>query len=276
MPTHEILADVLADATLSTTRQLLLLVGPFALLALGLRAVETSLSRRLVSRLGFRSVLVTGWLGVPVHELSHVVACVLFGHTVERVQFFAPDARTATLGSVRHAWNPHNPWAQIGRLVIGVAPLLGGSAVLWTLARTLGPASASVPALEASAGWQPALDAALAHARDLGAALLRADTWTTWRTWLFLYLALCVGTHLAPSGADLRGSRVGLLAFGLALMLANAIAAMAGGDPRGVEAFALRSTIPVLTLLALALVLGLLELLVVFAVTAPLGERRRG
>lgn len=271
----EWLPGALAESSLATGRQLALLLGPFALLALLLRVLETTVSRRLVSRLGFRAVLVTGWLGVPVHELSHVVACVLFGHKVERVQLFAPDARTATLGSVRHAWNPRNPWAQAGRLVIGVAPLLGGSAVLWWLSRTLGPTPAAVPVLDAASDWTAVAHGAWEHARVLGGSFLHAETWTSGRTWLFLYLALCVGMHSAPSGADLRGARTGLLVFGVILLLANGIAVLSGADPRAAESILLQGTLPVLALLGLALVLSVLSGIAVFVLTAPLPVRTR-
>ena len=61
--------DALRLAALTTLRQALTILGPVAFLALLLHALEKLLSARLVTRLGWRGVLVTGWLGVPVHEL---------------------------------------------------------------------------------------------------------------------------------------------------------------------------------------------------------------
>lgn len=266
--------DLLLAALLATARQALAVLGPLALAAALLAGLERLLSARLQSRLGWRGVLLTGWLGVPVHELSHAAACLLFGHRVERLRLFDPDPVTGRLGSVQHAWDRRSLYQQAGRFVIGVAPLLGGALVLAGLTALLGPAGLRPPALEADASLAGALQAAAGQVHALGRALAGPEGLGRGLTWAWLYLGLCVGAHMAPSPTDLRGCLPGLfLLLGLAL-LANLAALALGRDPAAGQALAVAAVTPLVACLIAALVLAAACLLLVTLVTAFLPARR--
>lgn len=279
-------------AALSATfAQLLAVLGPIAGLAVLLHVIERVLSDRLVSRLGWRGVLVTGWLGVPIHELSHVGACLLFRHRVERVQLFAPDRRTGRLGSVQHAWNRKSVYQQLGRFFIGIAPLVGGAAALWGVTAWLGPAVITLPDAPPGGGVLEVATATAEQAAAMLRALVRPESLQSGRTWLYLYLCLCIGAHLAPSGADLKGGLPGFVLLCMLLVLVNFVAqawgpdgsSAAAGGVGGVggagggwdgTARILAATMPVVALLTLAVVLGAASIGMTWVVTAPLPERR--
>jgi hypothetical protein len=267
--------EALLAGLLGTARQVVVILGPLALAAAALHLVENQLTGRLVSRFGWGGVWLTGWLGVPIHELSHVAACLAFGHKVKRLRLFSPDRATGRLGDVEHAFDPRSPWQQVGRFVIGVAPLVGGALVLWALSAAIGPAGVRFEPL--AAGPDPG-DAIAAAIRQ-GAAFLRgvADPLVLgrWTTWVILYLCLCVGAHMAPSGPDLKGGTFGLLLALSALLLLNVVVALLGGRPESLERLALTAVAPLLVLLLLALILGVVFLLLVVLLTAPLPDRSR-
>ncbi|HEX5010812.1 MAG TPA: hypothetical protein VFY71_10450 [Planctomycetota bacterium] len=265
--------DVLLASLLATGRQVLVLLGPFAAAAALLHLLERLLSARLQSRFGWRGVLLTGWLGVPVHELSHAAVCLLFGHRVERMKLFAPDPRTGQLGEVQHAWDRRSVYQQVGRFFIGVAPLVGGALALLLLTRLLGPAGVASAPLPAEGGPLGVARAAADRAGALIAALAGHDVAGRWVTWLYLYLCLCIGAHMSPSSADLRGGLPGLLLL-LGLVLAtNLVVVALGHDPATGEAVAARLLAPLLALLIVALALGVLCLLLVTLATALLPVR---
>jgi hypothetical protein len=267
--------DALLAGLLSTGRQLAVILGPLIVAAAALHLVERQLTGRLIARLGWNSVWITGWLGVPVHELSHAAACLVFGHKIKRLRLFAPDRSSGRLGDVEHAFDPRNPWQQVGRAFIGVAPLVGGALVLWALSATLGPAGVGFQPLSAGAGPGEAVAAAIGQGAALARSLVDPAVLGRWSTWVFLYLCLCVGAHMAPSGTDLKGGAFGLLLAVSALLVANLVVALLGGRLEGAERLALTAAAPLLVLLLLALLLGVLFLLLVMLLTAPLPERAR-
>ena len=83
----------------------------------------------------FGIVRVTGFIGTPVHELSHALMCVLFGHTITKMKLVNADRRSKTLGYVEHTYYKTNLYHQIGNYFIGISPILaaGRGAVAFCL-----------------------------------------------------------------------------------------------------------------------------------------------
>ena len=129
-----------------------------------------------------------GLPGTIVHEGSHVIACLLFGHRVDRVKWFDPQAVDGALGSVEHSYNRDSAYQRVGTIVIGIAPLLAGAAVLLIAARLL-------------------LGVPVARMAGLTAVPL-------WRWALFAYVSLSVGGSMHLSASDVRGTWRGVLTLG--------------------------------------------------------------
>ncbi len=267
------LIDIARESLLATGRQALLILGPLSVVTGALRLIERALTGRLASRLGWHSVLLTAWLGVPVHELSHAAACIVFGHRVERLRLLAPDSITGQLGSVDHAWNRRSLYQQVGRFFIGIAPLIGGAVALLLLTLLLSPAPFLWPTLAPDGGLFESLQSAGSQAFALAAALFEPHAVRSGMTWAYLYLGLCIGAHMAPSTTDLRGCVPGLLWLLLLALLANTLTCLFGADPARAEHALLVALAPLLALLLTALVLDVICLLVVGLVTSLLPRR---
>lgn len=184
--------------------------GLAALVAL-LHLLEQRTGRFVAQRLGWRAVLVTGWLGVPLHELSHLLAARLFAHRIIAWELFDPDPVTGTLGYVRHAYSERKAWQLAGNFFIGIAPLLAGAAALSMILRWSLPAShfERLLATTAEVGGSP-LGAVTVLPTMAG--LILDGVWSGRSFWLplQLYLGVCVASHTAPSLSDLKGSLSGL------------------------------------------------------------------
>lgn len=242
---------------------------PFVAFALAIHWFERITQRRLAERFGWNAVLWTGWLGTPIHELSHVLACYLFRHRVDEVVFFEPDRESGRLGYVRHSYRHDNWFQRLGNVFIGIAPLVGGSIVLTLLLWLFYP-----QAIEA--GYQASVRPETLEdifqqvgtmTAAIGGELFQANHWVTFRFWLFLYLVLCVGSHMAPSGSDYQGATRGAVIavislFGVTLLLA------AAGFPLN-QAFStfLIATGPLFAILTLVVFLCGVTTLIVFLIT---------
>lgn len=237
--------------------QLALTLGGLAGLLALLHFTERSAGRFLSHRLGWNALLITGWLGVPVHELSHLALCKLFGHRVIACELFAPDPVSGTLGFVRHGYSRRSTWQILGGLFIGLAPLLlGGPLLLALLAWMVTPQGLMTL-------WGDVLAAGdSASSRDAAGAgfgvvgVLVQLIWQHRTPWLPLqfYLAVCLASHLSPGLADLKGALPGGLVVLALLTLSAGIAAHLGLSLTAAPALLAPM---VLVLLASALFLGL-------------------
>jgi hypothetical protein len=169
------------------------LLSSVALLALTLLAMHWSaqfLARQSSQLFGRRlQLFLFGLPGTIVHEGSHVIACVLFGHRVHRVKWFDPSATDGALGSVEHSYDASSAYQRVGTIVIGLAPLLAGAAVLLVAAKML----LGVPAAQ------------LADLADV----------PLWRWALFAYVSLSVGGSMHLSASDVRGTWRGVVTLGV-------------------------------------------------------------
>lgn len=260
--------------------QLLALAAPLIAIGLALHLCERIVQTRLATRFGWKSVLWTGWLGASVHELSHAAACLLFGHRIVEMALFQPDPQSGRLGYVRHAYNPANPLHVVGTLFIGLAPLAGGAlllaGLLWLFfpqaaenvveARRIGEAVSHGRLLESFRLWW-------LLAWHVLAELFAARNLTSWKLWTFLYISLCVGSHMAPSTSDYRGALRGAVAVLFVAAIVNLVLAAFRVPSEWLAAPTVRMLAPVLALFLLCLLLCALSAVLTTLVTALFPRR---
>ena len=165
--------------------------------------------------LGRRWMLLTGVVGVPVHELSHAVTALAMGMRVDRMRLFSPDPMSPQLGFVTVAYNPTNPVHNMGLFLVGLAPLLVGAVLLELGLRHLGLSSMPALAMDSLASGWPS------DVNDI-AVVMAAFVQQSWGipasllSVLIAWSLICIAMHAAPSMADLMMAGRG--AFWLALI----------------------------------------------------------
>jgi hypothetical protein len=268
-----------ATVAIEALSMVVMFLAPFAVFALIIHFFERVTQRRLAERFGWNSVLWTGWFGTPIHELSHVMMCWVFRHRVDEVALFEPDPESGRLGYVRHSYRRENWFENFGNLFIGIAPLVGGSLVLVALLWLFYP-EAAVSGLKAHSSNQglsfvteertgsKVISETLSIATQMAREIFSITHIATIRFWLFLYLVLCVGSHMAPSGSDYRGAARGAVVAMSGLVAFTFLLAMLGVPvDDAVQAF-LTATSPLFAVLTLSVTLVGLATLVVYLVTA--------
>lgn len=129
-------------ASLKTTIVYLLLILAIPLLiVLGLTYINRDSKARLAARLGPKSIVYVGGLGIIVHELSHLLIAIIFGHHINSFRLLITDVENSggALGYVNHSWNKKNYYQFLGNALIGTAPIFGCTFVLLLLTRLLVP-----------------------------------------------------------------------------------------------------------------------------------------
>ncbi len=161
--------------------------------------------RGLVGRVSSGLATLLDLIGVPVHELSHALACL--------VTFCGVAAIKPLIDELGYAFVQPRRWNILGRVAASVAPLFGGMLVLWLTARYVVPglevASAALPQLDLTSA--ASIHTVLRESMDFVERFLQAVyanlpslEWGNWRTYVGLYIVFSVGIGIAPSSADLK------------------------------------------------------------------------
>lgn len=171
--------------------------------------------------LGMTACYVTGCIGTPIHELSHALFCLIFGHKITEIKLFQINSDDGTLGYVKHSYNPKNVYQRIGNFFIGVAPILVISALLYLIAWLLMPKFVDeLNVLAASVNY-----ADFGDVFGYVWAIIQSffTDITTWQWWVFVVIGIFLALHMTLSGADIKGALGGLLFLLIALLVVDVI-----------------------------------------------------
>lgn len=186
---------------------------------------------KIVGDNGTKILLATGIVGTPIHELSHALMCILFGHKITSIKLYQPNSNDGTLGYVEHSYNPKNLYQRVGNFFIGIAPILGGSGVILLLMFLL------VPDIFYD------MQSELAFISLITFDLLDISTYLAilelfWSVieiifgftnmgsilwWVFFLLAFMISNHMELSTADIKGGLSGLLVLVILLLIADIV-----------------------------------------------------
>ncbi|MEE2641171.1 MAG: hypothetical protein VX768_11140 [Planctomycetota bacterium] len=217
------------NGILNAIWQLVILFGPLVLSVVLLQLIESKTQKRMTRHFGWKSNLWTGWLGTPIHEYSHALVAWLFGHQVVKVVPFQPDQKTGRLGYVVIRNNPNSTWQQIGQFFVCYAPLAGGTLALFFLTLVLYPSALNAELFDV----EPVtlFNSSLSQAVNRLLTILNLENLATLKFWIYSYLVLAIGCHLAPSSVDYRESVRGHKSMLLAGLVILPIFLLIGGLP---------------------------------------------
>ncbi len=187
---------------------------------------------------GHAVVMGTSILGTPIHELSHALMCLLFGHKITEISLWQPASRDGTLGYVTHSYNPKNPYHIIGNLFIGIGPVLGGMGVLTLILALCFPTAldtymtAARDAIEGGeGGFLQGFVLFFEGLRLFPDMVQEAMTDSDVSVWARVVGVIClisVSLHIELSTADIKGALRSLPLYGGIILLLTVICAIIG------------------------------------------------
>jgi len=194
--------------------QILWLWGAFFLIGFALYFISNLRDKAFAESIGHKAELfLTGWIGVPVHEMGHAVFCFIFRHKITEAKFFSPK-EDGTMGYVKHEFNPKSTYQKIGNFFIGIAPMLFGTVVIYALLGILLPdyLPEELNGSIAETGWE--IFKNFFSFRNFGDL----------RFWIFIYLSLGIASHMKLSVQDFKGATSGFITLLALIFLINLIA----------------------------------------------------
>ena len=169
---------------------LFLLIGvlPWIAVALVMQLLSNSIRKSLAKIFGIQGYIYLTAPGVMIHEIGHAVFCLIFRHKIVEMKLFSPE-EDGTLGYVNHSYNPNSFYQRIGNFFIGTGPIWFGVAVLSLISWLLLPNEMQI------------------------SNFFSLNFWGRWQSYIWLYLALTISSHITLSPPDLAGSVDGGIAI---------------------------------------------------------------
>ena len=203
-------------------------------------------------------VYATGFIGTPIHELSHALLCLVFFHKINEIKLFQINSEDGTLGYVNHSYNKKNLYQVIGNFFIGVAPILVGTVFLILMMWLITPLTFDA----VNAAMRVKGSYADFGTMAWGATKAFFSGVTDWRWWLYLILVIFVAIHMNLSKADLKGTVIAIPFIILVIFAVNFIVWAINKDAyAGFVGFMNQGGIYLLLLLFMSLVFSLIALI---------------
>jgi hypothetical protein len=178
---------------------------------------------------GMAMCVATGLMGTPIHEISHALMCILFGHKIEEIRLFEHDTKTGVLGYVNHSYNRKNLFQVLGNYFIGVAPIVVGSCFIYLMLYLLIPATFGELVLVMSdlASFQVDFNDNIfvfglnvfTEALTTIFTIYEVD----FKVIIFFVVCLCIALHMNLSSADIKGSLGALPILILLIVILNVV-----------------------------------------------------
>jgi hypothetical protein len=211
-----------------------LLIGGFLIFGLILGFLERKANRNMWQALGKSGVILTAFIGTPVHEAGHALLALLFGHKIVEIKLLQLGSPDGVLGYVSHSYNKRNLYQRIGNFFIALGPLFSGTFTILASMYFLLPKTFHI-ILNKVAGAKYINFSAKKFTQYVAAnfqtVFLSMFTPSNFRRaefWVFLFIAVCIASHIALSTQDMKGMRDGLVAAYLAAFLINLLAFLCG------------------------------------------------
>ena len=200
--------------------------------------IESKSNRNLMGAMGYTGIVITG-LGTVVHELSHLVIGLIGGMKPKEVKLFRPikGREDGRLGYVVNSYDKHNYYQKMFLVLVGIAPIIGGTVVMLVMLKMCVPETfdvmmTSIKSIESSSGIMNAEFMASIFSLIINVlkGVLKLSNFSNISFWIFLFVVLSIASHMSLSGADIKSCLKGIPALYILVLLINLIVVAIGID----------------------------------------------
>ena len=196
----------------------------------------SSMTRRIFAKtLGAKTELyITGWIGTPIHELSHALFCIIFNHKISDIKLFT--TKSDTIGYVLHSYDSRSWYQQIGNFFIGVGPIIMGTLIVYFLFLLLAPElkenifSVKID-YDKSAGILNMIYSGISNIfisilnifSNIIKNIIVSQSYKNIGFWIFIYLSISIASHMELSPADISHALKGMLVIFAVSLIFNTL-----------------------------------------------------
>ena len=209
----------------------LLTTGLFLLFGYIYSIIEKRNTRYILSTFGSFGILFTGIIGTAVHEISHLIMCFIFHHKVSDFQLFNFKGYKyeETLGYVSHRYNENSLYQKAGNFFIGMGPIIFGTLFIMISFKLLLPDKFDLININRFSSYinnislQNLILLLIYLFKALFLSLFNIHNLSNIKFYIFIYLMICVSTHISLSKKDFENSSTGILSLFIIFFLISFI-----------------------------------------------------
>ena len=204
-------------------------VGIIVLVGLLLEVLRNKSIINFQRSFGSKAVMITGIIGVPIHELSHAIFALLFGHRITKIKLIQKPDENGVMGYVQHSYKQGSVYQQVGNFFIGTAPIFGGTFSIIALMRFIIPQAYNrfmnimVESLHVTVLNKSTIQGIINSYSGLLKVIFSPKNFENPYFYVFLFIAICISSHISLSSADIKGAFTGLWVIFLILFILNAV-----------------------------------------------------
>jgi len=132
--------EITISILITTLKQISFYILPIVVLSLLMYQAVMVLSKMCSRVLGRKAyMLLLGWPGTLVHEISHALTGLLFLHKIDSFHLNLFSSNTGKAGSVSMRHDPNSWYQRMGTFFVAIAPVFGCAGVLCVISYFLLP-----------------------------------------------------------------------------------------------------------------------------------------
>lgn len=183
--------------------------------------IEKRNSSYVYSALGSKGILFTGVIGTAVHEVGHLIMCLIFHHKVSDFQLFNFKGykHEETLGYVSHRYNDRSLYEKAGNFFIGIGPMISGTLFIICSFKLLLPSVYESININSyfthlsSINIENTIFLLFSLSENLLISIFSINNLNSINFYIFIYLMFCVSSHISLSKKDFENSSIGILSL---------------------------------------------------------------
>lgn len=221
--------NFLIELLIKTCIETFYLTGMIILVGLLLGILRNNSIKNFQRSFGSKAVMITGVIGVPIHELSHAIFAILFAHRITDIKLLQKPDENGVMGYVQHSYNQNSIYQQVGNFFIGIAPIFGGITSIIVLMKFIIPQAYHqfinilIRNLHIVTLNKYAIEGILHSYMGLITTIFSLKNFENPYFFLFLFISICISSHISLSYADIKGASRGLGIMFLILLVINII-----------------------------------------------------
>jgi hypothetical protein len=219
--------------------QLISILGIFFIFGFLLSLLSTLTRMKYSQTFGEKfNIYWTGLIGTPIHEIGHAIFCIIFGLPITKIQLFNPDSHDLTRGYISFAYQKNSLFKKVGIFFASAGPIILGTYLLYLAIYFLVPNGKII--IDSIKSWGNYLsnptsllsqfDALFHSSFKTSGMFFTIDNMTSVKFWIFIYLSLCISSHMQLSAADMKGIWWGVAFVIVVIFIINIISPFLGNN----------------------------------------------